>query len=352
MPIPTPKMDQIIGSFDDVTGSIDSASILDLLDFNNLTLDQLGAAGALDSLDSLGNLDNLSGITVRVMGATTTIASSASITAQIQPALLSGNLTGDAAATVFAGMIEEKTYAVTVASGSNNYGTGNKYHLDGSVSPTISLVRGGYYEFTLSDSSNGGHPLRFSTTPNGTHAGGSEYTMGVTVSGTAGSSGAKVIFRVPTNAPDNLYYYCSNHSGMGGNINVENGAQRTRGMTATPTSAGTIQASGIAQRPFDSDMNVAATIASVTDFKVADMTASVSVAATIADVTPNYIVTADSVAVTNFAAPFTTIQAICTGIFADSMSVSSAANTNTPTPEKLGEEWTIATSDGEVWQSA
>ena len=99
-------------------------------------------------------------------------------------------------------------------------------------------------------------------------------------------------------------------------------------------------------------MNVAATIASVTDFKVADMTGSISTAGTIANVTPNYIVTADSIDVTGFDAPFVTIQAICTGIFTDSGSISANSTLNTPTPEKLGEEWTIATSDGEVWQSA
>ncbi len=111
------------------------------------------------------------------------------------------------------------SYTVTVASGTNSYGTGNKFYIDGSVSPTLSLTEGQIYRFDQSDSTNGTHPLRFSTTANGTHAGGSEYTTGVTTSGTPGSSGAYTQIEVASGAPT-LYYYCTNHSGMGGQINT------------------------------------------------------------------------------------------------------------------------------------
>ena len=111
------------------------------------------------------------------------------------------------------------TYTVTVASGTNSYGSGNKYYLDGSVSPTINLSEGSTYRFDQSDSSNSGHPLRFSTTANGTHGGGYEYTTGVTTNGTPGSSGAYTQITVASGAPT-LYYYCTNHSGMGGQANT------------------------------------------------------------------------------------------------------------------------------------
>ena len=111
------------------------------------------------------------------------------------------------------------SYTVTVASGTNSYGTGNKFYLDGSVSPTLSLTEGQIYRFDQSDSTNGTHPLRFSTTANGTHAGGSEYTTGVTINGTPGSSGAYTQIEIASGAPT-LYYYCTNHSGMGGQINT------------------------------------------------------------------------------------------------------------------------------------
>ena len=60
------------------------------------------------------------------------------------------------------------------------------------------------------------HPLRFSTTSNGTHGGGTEYTTGVTTAGTPGSNTQIV---VAASAPT-LYYYCTNHSGMGGQANT------------------------------------------------------------------------------------------------------------------------------------
>lgn len=113
------------------------------------------------------------------------------------------------------------TYTVTVASGTNSYGSGNKYYIAGlsGASPTLTLNEGQTYRFDQSDSSNSGHPFRFSTTANGTHGGGSQYTTGVTVNGTAGNAGAYVEITVASGAPT-LYYYCTNHSGMGGQANT------------------------------------------------------------------------------------------------------------------------------------
>ena len=114
------------------------------------------------------------------------------------------------------------TYTVTVASATNSYGSGNKYHIDGVNSPALTLDVGKTYRFDLSDSSVSGHPLRFSETANGSHGGGSAYSTNVTVNGTPGSSGAYVEIQVTGSTPGSLHYYCTNHSGMGGSITVQN----------------------------------------------------------------------------------------------------------------------------------
>jgi len=91
----------------------------------------------------------------------------------------------------------------------------SKFVLDSVSQATIALGHGITYRFDQSDSSNSGHPLVFSTTSDGTHNSGSAYTTGVTTTGTAGSSGAYVDIAVTSSTPASLYYYCSNHSGMG-----------------------------------------------------------------------------------------------------------------------------------------
>ena len=108
-----------------------------------------------------------------------------------------------------------QTLTVTVQS----VGGANKYFIGGVQQDTLELMESRTYYFDQSASSNNSHPLRFSTTPNGTHAGGSEYTTGVTTSGTPGSSGAYTQIVVAENAPT-LYYYCTQHSGMGGQANT------------------------------------------------------------------------------------------------------------------------------------
>ena len=82
------------------------------------------------------------------------------------------------------------------------------------------MRRGGTYTFNFS-ANVAGHPFYLTTDDgtnfvSGSYAG--EYTNGVT--GSRNDSGT-LVFTVPQNAPDTLYYQCGNHSSMRGNITIK-----------------------------------------------------------------------------------------------------------------------------------
>ena len=108
-----------------------------------------------------------------------------------------------------------QTFTVTVVS----TGGGNKYFIDGVQQDTVMIGAGLTYKFDQSDSSNETHPLRFATAEDA--GGSSQYTTGVTAVGTPGSSGAYTEISVQNGAPSTLYYYCTNHGGMGGQANTD-----------------------------------------------------------------------------------------------------------------------------------
>jgi hypothetical protein len=109
-------------------------------------------------------------------------------------------------------------------------GGSNKYFIDGVQQDTLELYEGNTYRFDVSDSSTSSHPFRFATAADA--AGSTQYTTGVTTSGSQGSADAYVQIVVATGAPT-LYYYCSNHSGMGGTANTTSPALNTLVVTTT-----------------------------------------------------------------------------------------------------------------------
>jgi hypothetical protein len=117
-----------------------------------------------------------------------------------------GEQSSGAVGGVFAGTY---TYTVTVQSVDG----ANKYFIDGVQQTTVDLIEGQVYIFDWSAATS--HPFRFSTTSNGTHGSGSEYTTGVVKDDSAYTTQ----ITVASDAPQ-LYYYCSAHSAMGGTANT------------------------------------------------------------------------------------------------------------------------------------
>ena len=91
---------------------------------------------------------------------------------------------------------------------------GGKFLLDGTAQQKSTLTPSVKYRFDQSDSSNAGHPIKFSTTNDGTHAGGVAFTTAVNSVGLPGQAGAYTEITVEQDSAV-LYYYCQNHSGMG-----------------------------------------------------------------------------------------------------------------------------------------
>ncbi len=126
------------------------------------------------------------------------------------------------------------TYKVVVVSDS-----GNKYRFRnsadtatfGSSAVTVDLQEGGTYTFDVSDSTVNSHPFVLGTSSgvDGSYTTGVTYKLdGVTktysqyTSGFSSATSRQLIITVAASAPT-LYYNCSVHSGMGGQINTNTG---------------------------------------------------------------------------------------------------------------------------------
>ena len=198
------------------TGSVGTITVLP-----SLTIPVTGSAGTGAIGDALG----AGGAKVVEEGLTGTVnigdeAVTGTANISVTGVSATGSVNQNASLTIF---------TITVVGGNpsnhpyHNVGSANKFAVNGSTATAdvlLTLDEGRTYRFDQSDSSNSGHPLRFSTTANGTHGGGSEYTTGVTTNGTPGQAGAYTEITVAHGAPT-LYYYCTNHSAMGWQANTD-----------------------------------------------------------------------------------------------------------------------------------
>ena len=110
--------------------------------------------------------------------------------------------------------IEDTLRYVLGASGTDHYTFTGK-GLTGAVNdPTLTLSRGHTYIF---ENRSGGHPfyIKTSIANGGTN---DAYNTGVTNNG--GGNGTEIVFTVPHDAPDTLYYQCSSHSSMAGQLSI------------------------------------------------------------------------------------------------------------------------------------
>jgi len=123
---------------------------------------------------------------------------------------------------------------VTVKVADDGSGSQNVFYMlsgsdtgSGTKTPALDVSFGMKVRFDISDSSLSGHNFKFSTTQDGNHNSGAEFTTNVTTNSSGGNTGAYVQIEITPETMgtatatgstiETLYYYCSNHAGMGGN---------------------------------------------------------------------------------------------------------------------------------------
>ena len=209
-------------------------------DGSTITLNSGASAGDILSVVSFGTFSIASFSATAITSDTLPIARGgtglSSVSGQADKVLKvnsSGNafILGQASSPEVYGFIKSYTpstviYTVTVQS----VGGSNKYFINGEQQKTLELLEGNTYIFNYPSA----HPFKFSTTSNGTHGGGSEYTTGVTH-----NSSTQVTIVVASSAPT-LYYYCSSHSAMGGQANTPVPANNTLQVITTNQGADNI----------------------------------------------------------------------------------------------------------------
>mgnify|MGYP003310663954 CR=1 FL=1 len=162
-------------------------------------------------------------------GASLTSLPAANLTGTL-PAISGANLTNLPADTPTNSDIQV-VYTVT-ANGASAYRFAGNGIVSTEDNPDVYLIRGFKYRFI--NNSGGSHPFQIRGS-----SGGSAYSSGVTNNG---ASSGNIDFQVPYSAPSRLYYQCTAHPGMVGNLYIR-GAGGQNDNVGVTTFSGQITAS-------------------------------------------------------------------------------------------------------------
>ena len=165
-------------------------------------------------------------------------------------------------------------FTVTIVGSSPYY-----YSIDGTQQATLKLERNKSYVFN--NASYGSHPLYFQTTDNS-----GQYDSSNVVSYQSGNTTQTVILRIPNDAPDTLYYRCSQHSGMGGSVSLRTISTGNNGLVPSVGSSGQFLAhNGAFATPAEATTSVSGYLSSGDKSKLdgIDTSADVTDATTVAN---------------------------------------------------------------------
>ncbi len=123
---------------------------------------------------------------------------------------------------------------------------GTKFKIDGVETPTLVLHKGFTYKFDFQTDLNlASHEFLISETIDGTHtSSGAQYTTGWSVELSNTNYKQYALLTVSQSAPNSLYYYCSQHSGMGEAIQIKELRTGDTGSTGGTGQTGNTGAAG------------------------------------------------------------------------------------------------------------
>ena len=238
-----------------LTGTYDDAANTYTINLDSLTVSEFAASAIVTESEGVNSSDSDASIP-------TTAAVKDYVDTEVTSAVTGGSTLSSATLNKDDNTVITE-YQVTVAD--DGSGSQNVFFYDGTngKEARLNLQAGEKVRFILEDSSVASHPFAVSTTKDGSHGGGSEYTTGQTVNGSQGSAGAYIEYVIDAASADTLYPYCESHAGMGGDSVFVSGKYINEDSSSTLTN-----------KSIDSDNNT------ITNIVNADIKAAAAIDAT------------------------------------------------------------------------